>query len=254
MKLMVVLPTYNEAVNLPRMIEALFALEIPETELSILVVDDGSPDGTGEIADDIASEFPGRVRVLHRIEKQGLGKAYLAGFSKALQNGAEAILQMDCDFSHQPQYIPIMVEMLKDKDMVLGSRFAKGGRVDEKWAWWRKLLSWFANSVYLRVILRARIRDMTGGFKLWRRDTLIGLGLDRIRSNGYVFQAEMTYVTTQLGYKVAEVPIYFPDRQTGDSKMTFSIAHEAALRVFQVWWRHRNLKETDRSTQIPNIS
>jgi dolichol-phosphate mannosyltransferase len=222
--------------------------------LSILVVDDNSPDGTGEIADDIASEFPGRVRVLHRAEKEGLGKAYLAGFSKALQNGAEAILQMDCDFSHQPKYIPIMVETLKDSDMVLGSRFAKDGRVDEKWAWWRKLLSWFANSVYLRVILRASIRDMTGGFKLWRRETLIGLGLDRVRSNGYVFQAEMTYVTTQLGYKVDEVPIYFPDRQTGDSKMTFSIAHEAALRVFQVWWRHRKLKETDRSTQIPNIS
>ena len=254
MKLTVVLPTYNEAVNLPRMVETLFSLEIPETELSILVVDDNSPDGTGEIADDIASEFPSRVRVLHRTEKQGLGKAYLAGFSKALQNGADAILQMDCDFSHQPQYIPIMVETLKDNDMVLGSRFAKGGKVDEKWAWWRKLLSWFANSVYLRLILRTKIRDLTGGFKMWRRETLIGLGLDRVKSNGYVFQAEMTYVTIQLGFKVAEVPIYFPDRQTGDSKMTFAIAHEAALRVFQVWWRHHKLTTTDRSTQIPNIS
>lgn len=253
MKLTVVLPTYNEAENLPQMIEALFALQFPDTDLSILVVDDDSPDGTGKIADDISSEFPGRIFVLHRTDKQGLGKAYLAGFSKALQDGADAILQMDCDFSHQPKYISDMVEALKDHDMVLGSRFAKGGSVDEKWAWWRKLLSWFANSVYLRLILQTSIRDMTGGFKLWRRSTLIGLGLDRIRSNGYVFQAEMTYVATQLGYHVAEIPIHFPDRQTGESKMSFDIAHEAAFRVFQVWWRHRKLKTADRSTQIPNL-
>ncbi len=253
MKLTVVLPTYNEAENLPQMIEALFALQIPDTDLSILVVDDDSPDGTGKIADDISSEFPSRISVLHRTDKQGLGKAYLAGFSKALQDGADAILQMDCDFSHQPKYIPDMVEALKDNDMVLGSRFAKGGSVDEKWAWWRKLLSWFANSVYLRLILQTSIRDMTGGFKLWHRSTLIGLGLDRIQSNGYVFQAEMTYVATQLGYHVAEIPIHFPDRQTGESKMSFNIAHEAAFRVFQVWWRHRKLKTADRSTQIPNL-
>ncbi|NDJ85502.1 MAG: polyprenol monophosphomannose synthase [Chloroflexi bacterium] len=253
MKLTVVLPTYNEAENLPQMIEALLSLDIPDTELSILIVDDNSPDGTGRIADELAAEVPNRIAVLHRQEKAGLGKAYRAGFTHALQNGADAILQMDCDFSHQPKYIPVMVEQLHSYDMVLGSRFIKGGSVDENWAWWRKLLSWFANSVYIRLILRTRTRDMTGGFKLWRRTTLIGLGLDRVRSNGYVFQVEMTYVAQRLGYKIIEVPIYFPDREIGESKMSFHIQYEAAARVFQVWWRHRNLTAKDRATTIPQI-
>lgn len=254
MKLTVILPTYNEAINLPRMVQALFSLHIPDTQLSILVVDDNSPDGTGTLADELTEEFPGRVSVLHRSGKQGLGKAYLAGFSQALQNGAEAILQMDCDFSHQPHYIPEMVEALKTNDMVLASRFARGGSVDKEWAWWRKLLSWFANSVYVRMVLQTSIRDMTGGFKLWRRDTLIGMGLDRIRSNGYVFQVEMTYVTLKLGYRIHEIPIYFPDRTEGESKMSFHIAHEAAARVFQVWWRHRKLKPAHRSSEIPHFT
>jgi dolichol-phosphate mannosyltransferase len=235
------------------MIEALLSLDIPDTELSILIVDDNSPDGTGRIADELAAEVPHRIAVLHRQEKAGLGKAYRAGFTYALQNGADAILQMDCDFSHQPKYIPVMVEQLHSSDMVLGSRFIKGGSVDENWAWWRKLLSWFANSVYIRLILRTRTRDMTGGFKLWRRTTLIGLGLDRVRSNGYVFQVEMTYVAQRLGYKIIEVPIYFPDREIGESKMSFHIQYEAAARVFQVWWRHRNLTAKDRATTIPQI-
>lgn len=254
MKLTVVLPTYNEAENLPPMIEALLALEIPDTELSILVVDDNSPDGTGKIADEFVAEFPHQVRVLHRQGKEGLGKAYLAGFSTALQNGAEAVLQMDCDFSHQPHYIPQMVEKLKHYDVVLGSRFAKGGSVDERWAWWRKLLSWFANSVYIRVILGSPIRDMTGGYKLWRRDALAGLGLDRVRSNGYVFQVEMTYVAMRLGYTVTEIPIHFPDRVVGESKMSVKIGYEAAMRVFQVWWRHRRLKPQDRATNVPRLA
>lgn len=254
MKLTVVLPTYNEAENLPRIVTALFELEIPDTTLSVLVVDDNSPDGTGEIADDLAAEFPGRMGVLHRQGKEGLGKAYRAGFSKAIEDGAEAILQMDCDFSHQPRYIPQMVEQLKTHDMVLGSRFAKGGSVDIAWAWWRKLLSWFANSVYIQLILRVPIRDMTGGYKLWRRETLIGVGLDRIHSNGYIFQTEMTYVALRLGYKVKEIPIYFPDRTIGESKMSFLISYEAAARVFQVLGRHRKLKPTDRATQLPDIS
>lgn len=254
MKLTVVLPTYNESENLPRMLEALLSLEIPDTELSILVVDDNSPDGTGRIADELAAEFPARLQVLHRQGKEGLGKAYLAGFSHALQAGADAILQMDCDFSHQPKYIPLMVEALKTNDMVLGSRFAKGGSVDETWAWWRKLLSWFANSVYIRLILQTPIRDMTGGFRLWRRETLIGMGLDRIRSNGYVFQVEITFVALRLGYRAIEIPIHFPDRTIGESKMSFHIAHEAAARVFQVWWRHRGLNPDQRSTTIPHFS
>jgi dolichol-phosphate mannosyltransferase len=137
--------------------------------------------------------------------------------------------------------------------MVLGSRFAKGGRVDETWAWWRKLLSWFANSVYIRLILRVPIRDMTGGFKLWRRETLIGIDLNRIQSNGYIFQTEMTYVTLKLGYRVTEIPIYFPDRTLGASKMSFHIQYEAAARVFEVWLRHRRLTSADRATGVPNL-
>ncbi len=254
MKLTIVLPTYNEAENLPRMVNELLALDLPNTATSILVVDDNSPDGTGEIADELATEFPGRVAVLHRAGKEGLGKAYLAGFSRALQDGAEAILQMDCDFSHKPEYIPGMIEALQDYDMVLGSRFVQDGGVDERWAWWRKLLTWFANSVYIRIILRTPVRDMTGGFKLWRRETLIGVGLDRIRSNGYIFQTEMTYVALKLGYKVIEQPIYFPDREIGESKMSFHIQYEAAARVFQVWLRHRKLTPADRYSTIPDLT
>ena len=251
MKLTIVLPTYNEAVNLPKMVTALFDLQIPNVELSILVVDDNSPDGTGQLADELASEFPARLSVLHRQGKAGLGKAYVAGFTQALYDGAEAILQMDCDFSHQPKYIPEMVNRLAGYDMVLASRFVKGGSVDDSWAWWRKLLSWFANSVYLRMILRTHIRDLTGGFKLWRRETLIGLDLPNIRSNGYIFQVEMTYTTLQLGYKVTEMPIHFPDRCEGESKMSFLVQYEAAIRAFQVWSRRRRLTPQDRATQLP---
>lgn len=250
MNLTVVLPTYNEAENLPRIVAALLDLKIEDAVLSILVVDDNSPDGTGQIADELCTNYPDRVQVLHRQGKEGLGKAYLAGFQRALDSGAEAVLQMDADFSHQPHYIPVMLEALKEADFVVGSRFAKGGRVDDHWAWWRKLLSWFANSVYVRVLLRTPIRDATGGFKLWRRETLAGMDIqNRIRSNGYVFQVEMNYVALRLGYRPVEVPIYFPDREVGDSKMSFHIQYEAAARVFQVWWRHRKLTSADRVIQ-----
>jgi dolichol-phosphate mannosyltransferase len=248
------LPTYNEAENLPLLTEALLALDIPNTQLSILVVDDNSPDGTGAVADELAKQNPTRLNVLHRPQKAGLGKAYVAGFIHALHAGADAILQMDCDFSHQPKYIPGMVDKLQDYDMVLGSRFARGGSVDRTWAWWRKLLSWFANSVYLRIILREPIRDFTGGFKLWRRETLIGLDLPKIKSNGYIFQVEMTYTALKLGYRVVEVPIYFPDREKGHSKMSFLVQYEAALRAFQLWKRKRHLSPANRATELPPLS
>ncbi len=250
MNVTVVLPTYNEAENLPRIVVALLDLQIEGVNLSILVVDDNSPDGTGKIADDLCIQHAGRMQVLHRQGKEGLGTAYLAGFKQAIENGADAVLQMDADFSHQPHYIPVMLAELKKCDFVVGSRFAKGGRVDENWAWWRKLLSWFANSVYVRVLLRTPIRDATGGFKVWRRETLLGMDIqNRIRSNGYVFQVEMNYVALRLGYQVLEVPIYFPDREVGDSKMSFHIQYEAAARVFQVWWRHRRLTVADRASR-----
>jgi len=247
MHLTIVLPTYNEAENLPKMLEALLALTL-EPQLTILVVDDNSPDGTGRIADEYAHRFPDKIRVLHRAGKQGLGKAYLDGFQHALDSGADYILQMDCDFSHQPHYIPTLLKALEGADMVLASRFAKGGKVDENWAWWRKLLSWFANSIYVRLILNTHLRDSTGGFRLWRRETLLGMDLPRrILSNGYVFQVEMAYVALKLGYRIVEVPIYFPDRKEGQSKMSFHIQYEAALRVLEVRARHGHLTPQDRA-------
>lgn len=245
---MVVLPTYNERENLPLMVEALFALQLPGFRL--LVVDDNSPDGTGKLADELAAQHPGVVHVLHRTEKNGLGPAYIAGFKRALELGADLIIQMDADFSHQPKYLPDLIARLEnDVDLVIASRFMKGGGVDENWGFYRKVLSWFANSIYVRVILNIPVSDATGGFRIWRRSTLIGLDLERIRSNGYVFQVEMAYVTHRLGYRIGELPIYFPDRKRGQSKMDFRIQIEAALRVWQVMLRHRALKPTMRRTE-----
>ncbi len=239
-KLTIVLPTYNEKENLPHMVEALFNL--PLDNLHLLVVDDNSPDGTGKMAEDFKSEFPGRIDVLHRTEKAGLGPAYIAGFKKAIADGADYILQMDADFSHQPKYIPQMVETLENgADMVLGSRFTKGGSVDPSWGWYRKLLSWWANRLYVPTLLHIPVYDATGGYRLWRRETLIGIDLNRIQSNGYVFQVEMAYVAVRLGYKVVEIPIHFPDRERGESKMDSRIALEAALRVFEIRRRHHGL-------------
>ncbi|MBA3872191.1 MAG: polyprenol monophosphomannose synthase [Anaerolineae bacterium] len=248
-KTVVVLPTYNEKENLPLMLEALFALKIDN--LNILVVDDNSPDGTGKIADDFAARYP-NVSVLHRQEKNGLGQAYIAGFKQALKMDADYIIQMDCDFSHQPKYIPELLKAIESNDLVLGSRFAKGGSVDENWSVYRKLLTWFANRVYTPTILGIPVRDATGGYRIWRRNTLIGLDLNRIRSSGYVFQVEMAYVTCRLGFRVAEIPIYFPDRELGESKMDIRIQIEAAMRVWQVRQRHRNLTPQMRETQLPS--
>jgi dolichol-phosphate mannosyltransferase len=247
-RLTVVLPTYNEAENLPRMVQALLALELPGARLSILVVDDASPDGTGQLADELSARSAGRVGVLHRAGKEGLGKAYLAGFERALAEGAQLVLQMDCDFSHPPRFVPILLAALPGADMVLGSRFAPGGKVDENWAWYRKLLSWFANSVYVRAILASTLRDMTGGFRLWRAETLRGMDIQRrIAANGYVFQVEMAYVAQRLGYAIKEVPIEFPDRAAGKSKMSVGIQIEAARRTLEVRKRHRGLGRGDRA-------
>lgn len=244
---MVVLPTYNECENLPLMLQALFALDVPD--LSVLVVDDNSPDGTGDLADALRDTYDG-LHVLHRQQKNGLGPAYLAGFKRALALGAEVIIQMDADFSHQPKYIPQLLNALKnDVDLVIGSRFAAGGSVDETWSGYRKLLSWWANRIYTPLILGLPVNDATGGFKAWRREALVGIGIDRVQSNGYVFQVEMTYVAHRMNYRIAEVPIYFPDRQRGSSKMDTSVALEAALRVWQLLWRYRALTAAERATE-----
>ncbi|MFA9401472.1 MAG: polyprenol monophosphomannose synthase [Anaerolineales bacterium] len=237
-QLTVVIPTYNEAENLPALAAALWALPIPD--LKILVIDDASPDGTGEIADDLSHNKPERISVIHRAGKLGLGTAYITGFKHALQSGAEAIGQMDADFSHSPAYLPIFMDLLEGHDAVLGSRYVEGGKLDEDWGVGRLLLSWFGN-YYARTILRMTVQDTTGGFRIWRRETLLGMPLDRIRSNGYVFQVEMAYVAQRLGYQFIESPIYFEDRQIGQSKMSFRIQVEAAFRVWQVLMTHRHL-------------
>ena len=246
MKVFVVIPTYNEADNLPPLTAELWALNIPD--LSILVVDDNSPDGTADVVEQLGRENPGKIRVMRRPGKMGLGTAYKDGFRLALDQGAEAVVQMDADFSHSPSYIPQMLDLLTDYDCVVGSRYVPGGKTDEEWGIGRYLLSWWANSIYTRLILRLKIKDTTAGFKAWRRETLIGLGLDRIHSNGYDFQVEMAYVTERLGYRVIEIPIYFEDRRIGQSKMSMPVKIESALRVWDVLWRHRGLNPSMRAT------
>lgn len=243
-KLTVVIPTYNEADNVRPMTKALFDLGLPN--LDILIVDDESPDGTGQIADELAVKYPGRVAVLHRTGARGLGRAYVDGFRRALTYGADYIVQMDCDFSHSPAYIPQFLDHIEDYDVVVGSRYVEGGQTDERWEWGRWFLSWWANSIYTRLILGSKVKDATAGFKCWRRATLEGIDLGRIRSQGYVFQVEMAYVTERLGYRVLEIPIYFEDRRIGHSKMTIPVKIEAALRVWEVRWRHRRLRPKDR--------
>jgi len=239
MQTTVVLPTYNEAENIGPMVEALLGLGIPD--LGILVVDDASPDGTGEIADRLAAEHPGRVAVFHRTGPRGLGWAYLAGFRQALADGAEAIVQMDCDFSHNPADVPRLLAHLPDYDLVIGSRYIPGGGTAEEWGLHRKLLSWWAN-FYARTLLGLRIRDVTGGFRAWRRETLEGMDLSRVRSQGYIFQVEMAYICERKGYRILEVPIRFRERRKGRSKMSLRVQIEAALRVWEVRWRYRQVK------------
>jgi dolichol-phosphate mannosyltransferase len=233
-----VIPTYNEAENLPKLVAALFDLPV---NLNLIIVDDHSPDGTGQIADDLAEQSGGRIFVLHRKGKLGLGTAYIQGFQKALQFGADAIGQMDADFSHPPPKVVELVKTLNGWGMVMGSRYIPGGGLDEHWPLWRKGLSTFGN-VYARTILGMPVQDVTGGFRLWRRETLAAMPLERICSNGYVFQVEMAYVAHKLGFKFKEIPIYFSDRQRGHSKMSFRIQFEAAVRTWQLLWIYRNLK------------
>jgi dolichol-phosphate mannosyltransferase len=239
-KVMVVVPTYNEADNLSTLVGELLALGLPGLE--ILIVDDNSPDGTGEVADELVQQYPHHMHVLHRTGKLGLGTAYVAGFSYALEHGMDYVIQMDADFSHSPEYIPQFLETIEECDVVIGSRYVSGGKLDERWGWGRYFLSWWANSVYTRLILGLKVKDATAGFKCWRRATLEGIGLHRVQSNGYVFQVEMAYLTEKLGYRFHEIPIYFEDRRIGRSKMTMSVKIESALRTWQIRWRHRKIK------------
>jgi dolichol-phosphate mannosyltransferase len=225
----VVLPTYNEAANLPVIVEQLFAL--PLTGLKILVADDNSPDGTGQVADELAATYgDDRLKVLHRPGTQGLGRAYVDGMTQALAAGADFVVQMDSDLSHAPGYLPQMLGTLlaSNADVVIGSRYVSGASLAREWSWRRKALSGFANS-YVRVLLRLGIRDVTAGFKLWRASALRTIDVASVQSNGYSFQVEMNYRTIQRGLKVVELPIHFADRREGESKMSFKVQLESAL-------------------------
>jgi dolichol-phosphate mannosyltransferase len=238
-QLTVVTPTYNEAENLPKLVSALFTLPLPG--MKILVVDDNSPDGTGQIAEELAAAHPGRIAALHRAAKLGLGTAYIQGFELALKDGAQAVCQMDADFSHPPELILRLLAALESCDVAMGSRYVPGGAVDERWPFWRRGLSAFGN-LYARLILGLPVLDATGGYRIWRRETLQGMPLERVRSNGYAFQVEMACIATRLGYTFREIPFYFADRQWGQSKMSFRIQREAAIRVWQMLIEYRSLK------------
>ena len=188
-RVMVVVPTYNEAGNLPTLIGELLTLGL--TGLEMLVVDDNSPDGTGQVAEDLAQQYPGRIHVLHRSGKLGLGTAYIAGFQYALEHGAEFIVQMDADFSHSPAYIPQFLQTIQGYDIVVGSRYVTGGSLDEQWGWGRYFLSWWANGIYTRLILGVKVKDATAGFKCWRRGTLEGIGLERVRTGILRYRASL---------------------------------------------------------------
>ena len=242
-KLTITLPTYNEKENLPVIAEALLALDLGEVTQHVLVVDDNSPDGTGQVADELAAKYPGRVSVLHRTAKEGLGKAYLHAFKVAIDEGADYVMHMDCDGSHRPEDVPKLVAAIDDADLVIGSRYTKGGSVDETWPWYRKALSAFANKAYIRTLLRTGIRDATGGFRLWRKEALFAVDpWNRIRSSGYAFIIELTYLALRTGCRVREVPIHFPERAQGKSKMSLKIQLEAARAVLAMRWRHRHVK------------
>ncbi len=246
MKITIVLPTYNEAENLPKLVSALLILPL---DLNVLVVDDNSPDGTGQIADDLTRAYLGRVAALHRTGKLGLRSAYIEGFQKAFEMGAEAVVQMDADFSHDPTVLNEMARHITDCDVVIGSRYVKGGSLDKNWPLWRKLLSGFGNT-YARTILQFPLHDVTTGFRMWRSVALSNMPLDRIRSSGYIFLVEMAYVAFLMEYDIVEVPIHFEDRRFGKSKMSLRIQLEAAMRIWDVWWHYRDMRTKSRPHEI----
>jgi dolichol-phosphate mannosyltransferase len=247
LKITVVTPTYNEAENLPKLVSALFSLPL---DIHLLIVDDNSPDGTGEIADNLSKEYPSKIEVMHRPGKMGLRSAYLNGFQKIIENSnPQAIVQMDADFSHNPTALVEMSKLLESHDVVLGSRYTAGGSVDVQWPIWRKYLSAFGN-FYARSILRLPLHDVTTGYRMWRADTLKQIPFEHIYSSGYVFLVEMIYLAHCLEFKIGESPIYFADRRFGKSKMSFKIQIEAAIRIWQVWWNYRDIRKAGKSARL----
>jgi dolichol-phosphate mannosyltransferase len=222
-------PTYNERENVEALVRRLLAVfDANRLDGHVLVIDDGSPDGTGAIADSLAAECD-RVEVIHRAQKAGIGPAYRAGFRHALAQGADRIIEMDCDFSHDPSAVPMLVTATNDADLALGSRYVPGGSVQD-WGVVRRGIS-RGGSLYAKTVLRVPVNDLTGGFKCFRREVLEAIPLDEVSSAGYVFQIEMTYRALLLGFRVVEVPITFTDRTQGASKMSRGIVLEAAVHV-----------------------
>lgn len=241
---LVIIPTYNESENLPRLVPSVLSRD---ERLEILVVDDNSPDGTGRLAEEIAAAEP-RVHVLHRAGKLGLGTAYLAGFKWGIERGYDILFEMDADFSHDPTHLPQFLEAIQDYDLVLGSRYLHGRVTVVNWPMGRLLLSYFANS-YARWVTGLPIADATGGFKCFRRQVLEAIDLDRVESNGYAFQIEMSFRAWKKGFRLGEIPIMFVDRDLGESKMSKKIVREAVWRV----WRLRLLAVLGRLDARPAL-
>lgn len=231
-KSLVIIPTYNELENLPRLIPVVLS---QDENINILVVDDGSPDGTGKFVKDEMNKND-RIHLLEREKKMGLGTAYIAGFKYALQNNYDFVFEMDADFSHNPKELKNFLIAIKENDLVLGSRYINGVRV-LNWPMTRLLLSFFA-SVYTRIITGLPVRDATGGFKCFRRKVLESIDLDKVRSNGYSFQIEMTFKAYTKGFKIKEIPIVFMDREKGKSKMSKKIVREAVTMVWKLRLQH----------------
>ncbi|MCH7991930.1 MAG: polyprenol monophosphomannose synthase [Gemmatimonadetes bacterium] len=227
-RILVIIPTYDEAENLPRIVPRVLE---QDDRIDVLVVDDASPDGTGAIADALAAEEP-RVHVLHRSGKQGLGRAYLAGFYYGLDEGYDILFEMDADFSHPPDALPTLISKLDEADVVIGSRYVDGRVTVSNWPMSRLLISYFG-SRYARIITGMPVSDGTGGFNGWKRSVLEKVKLDRVRSNGYAFQIELKFRAWRAGFKLVESPILFTERDTGESKMSKRIVREA---IWRVWW------------------
>ena len=229
---LVIIPTYNERDNLPRIVPMILE---QDPRLEVLVVDDASPDGTGDLAEALAQADP-RVHVLHRTGKLGLGTAYVAGFQWAIQHGHDYVFVMDADFSHDPRHLPLFLKEIHDADLVIGSRYLEGRVTVVNWPMGRLLLSYFAN-VYARWVTGLKLWDSTGGFKCYRRSVLEGVPLDRVHSNGYSFQIEMSFRAWKKGFRLKEIPILFTDRAVGSSKMSGHIVREAVFMVWRLRWR-----------------
>ena len=233
MRIAVVVPTYNEARNLEALVSRVEALGVPS--LTLIVVDDNSPDGTGKLAERLAQSRGERMLVLHRGSKNGLGPAYIEGFHHALKEGMDVVIQMDADLSHAPEYIPVFLRRLEEADVVVGSRYITGGSVDRRWGILRRLLSRLGN-LYTRLVSGVRVRDATSGFKAFRKGVLVELNMDSFRCRGFAFQAEVALACQRKQFRVVEVPIYFTDRTLGKSKMSWSIIWEALWRLPRLRW------------------